>query len=94
MYHHTVSPATHIKLDASVQTKSHRLSLLIPNLFTFIHCSLHLTTLFSTMSVKVDQSSNITSDIPMADTESAAGVESEAPSSTSSSTVVDQAIDQ
>jgi hypothetical protein len=94
MYHHTVSPAMHIKLDASMQTKSHRLSLLLPNLFTFIHCSLHLTTLFSTMFIKVDQSSNVASDIPVADTESAAEVESEAPSSTSSSTMVDQAMDQ
>jgi hypothetical protein len=53
---------------------------------------LRLTTSFSTLSGEADQSSNITSDIPTASTKSVVGVESEVPSSTSFSTMADQAM--
>jgi hypothetical protein len=37
MYHHTVTATTHIKLDVAVHGKSHRFSLMLPNLFAFFH---------------------------------------------------------
>jgi hypothetical protein len=52
----------------------------------------HLTTSFSTMSSEADQTSNVTGDNPVADTEIVVGAESEAPSSTSFSTMADQAM--
>jgi hypothetical protein len=87
MYHHAVTPAMHIKLDTAVHTKSHRFSLLLTNLFTSIPCYLHHTIFFLTMFGEADQSSNATSEISAASTESAAATGSEAPSSTSYSTM-------
>jgi hypothetical protein len=39
-----MTPTAHVKLDATIHAKFRQLSLLLPNLFAFIHCSLHLTT--------------------------------------------------
>jgi hypothetical protein len=86
--HHAVMPAVHIKLDTVVHAKSHQFSLLLPNLFTFVHCSLCHIVFFLKMSSEADQSSNIAGEIPAPDTESATKAKSEDPS-TSSSTMVD-----
>jgi hypothetical protein len=92
MYHHIVLPVVHMKMDAFASAKSPQLSLLLSKLFASIHYSLRLTTSFSTMSSKADQTSNITGDIPVAGAESVARAESEAAFSTSSSTMANQDI--
>jgi hypothetical protein len=79
-----------IKLGAVVHAKSHQFSLLHLNLFAFIYCLLRLTTFLSTMSGKANQSSNVVGDIPVVSSQSAAGMESEVASSTSSSTMANQ----
>jgi hypothetical protein len=83
-----LSPTTYINLSAAMHTNSHRFSLLLSKLSTFIHYLLRLSTSFPIMSGKADQTSNIIGEIPAAGAESAAG---EAASSTSS-TMADQAM--
>jgi hypothetical protein len=87
MYRHTISPTGHINLNVVVHTKSHWFSLLLTNLFASIPCYLHHTIFFLTMFGEADQSSNATGEISAASTESAAATGSEAPSSTSYSTM-------
>jgi hypothetical protein len=90
MYRHTVMPATHIKLDVVIHAKSNQFSLMLHNLFAFVLCSLCHTVFFFNMSSEVGQSSNVADKILAVGTKSAVTVGSKAPSSTSSSNMVDQ----
>jgi hypothetical protein len=85
-----MTPAIHTKLDATMHTKSHQFSLLLPNLFDSIPCYQCHTIFFLMMSSEADQSSNAAGEIPVVGNESVAAVGSEAPSSISSSTMADQ----
>jgi hypothetical protein len=62
------------------------------DLLLFIHFSLQRTTFHSTMTGESDQISNVVSDAAASISHSGAAAESEAASSTSSSTMADQAI--
>jgi hypothetical protein len=81
----TLFPVIHIKLDATVHAKSHRLSLLSSIFPLFIHCSLYCTTLHSTMTDKIDQISNVAGDAAASDPRNGADVDSETASASSSS---------
>jgi hypothetical protein len=93
MYCHIVSSVAHIKLDAVVHAKSHRLPLPLPNLLpSFIALYTSPPPSPPPMSDEADQTSNIAYGIPIGGTESAAGAESNAAYSTSSSTMADHAM--
>jgi hypothetical protein len=85
----TLSPTTHVKLDATVHTKSHRFSILLlkPSIFHSLLTAPHRTIFHSTMTSEADQISNVAA----SGSQSAAGPESEVASSTSS-TMADQGI--
>jgi hypothetical protein len=94
MYHHTMTLASHIKLNVVARAKSHPLSVLLPN-FPCFHSL--LTTphhLLPQDSSEADQSSNhadkIPNKIPATTADSAAAVESEDHLVTSYSTMDDQ----
>jgi hypothetical protein len=84
----TLSPITHIKLDTVVHANSHHFPLLSSIFLLFIHCSLHRTTLHSTMTDETDQISNAASDTAASDSHSGAAVESKIAFASSSSNVV------